>query len=151
MASANRKQQHAYRVSYALDVGSSFDPDMEDLAEWERDLQGKARPAALNQLSLPLAYLTQRPEMPVHDDDDDDVPAEFDDDAFAAYVAEQELLQGLTPEDVFTYSDIDDVPHIDTDVDEKVELAGSCEPARSNWKGKQRAVDLGDGDVEMGG
>lgn len=40
MASVNRKQQYSYRLSYAEDVGSSFDPDMEDVADWESDLKG---------------------------------------------------------------------------------------------------------------
>ena len=40
MASAKRKERHRYRVSYQLDVGSSLDPDMEDVEEWERELIG---------------------------------------------------------------------------------------------------------------
>lgn len=36
----NRKQQHVYRLSYAHDVGSSFDPDVENIADWERELRG---------------------------------------------------------------------------------------------------------------
>jgi hypothetical protein len=40
MQSVERKQQHEYRLSYQQDVGSSFDPDMEDVGQWERDLQG---------------------------------------------------------------------------------------------------------------
>ncbi|KAI0031955.1 hypothetical protein K488DRAFT_86332 [Vararia minispora EC-137] len=39
MQSAKRNQQHQYRLSYQLDVGSSFDPDMEDVGQWERDLE----------------------------------------------------------------------------------------------------------------
>ena len=38
--SAKRKQRHAYRLSYAHDVGSSFDPDMEDPQSWETELNG---------------------------------------------------------------------------------------------------------------
>ncbi|KAI0319452.1 hypothetical protein OF83DRAFT_1110396 [Amylostereum chailletii] len=38
--STQRKREHAYRVSYQHDVGSSFDPDMEDPVEWEQDLRG---------------------------------------------------------------------------------------------------------------
>ncbi|KAF9041527.1 hypothetical protein BJ165DRAFT_1307875, partial [Panaeolus papilionaceus] len=34
----NRSQQHAYQVSYYDEVGSSFDPDLEDIGEWEREL-----------------------------------------------------------------------------------------------------------------
>ena len=38
MESSFRKSQHSYRVSYALEVGSSFDPDLEDVAKWEEEL-----------------------------------------------------------------------------------------------------------------
>ena len=40
MADATRKQTHAYRVSYAQEVGSSFDPDLEDVSSWEQELAG---------------------------------------------------------------------------------------------------------------
>ncbi|KAK0500755.1 hypothetical protein EDD18DRAFT_1279956 [Armillaria luteobubalina] len=35
---ANRQTQHAYKLSYADEVGSSLDPDMEDLGAWEAEL-----------------------------------------------------------------------------------------------------------------
>lgn len=40
VASGKRKEQHAYRVSYQRDVGSSFDPvlvEEADAAEWEHE------------------------------------------------------------------------------------------------------------------
>ncbi|KIK90592.1 hypothetical protein PAXRUDRAFT_831567 [Paxillus rubicundulus Ve08.2h10] len=37
--SANHKKQYAYRVSYSLEVGSSFDPDLEDASVWESELR----------------------------------------------------------------------------------------------------------------
>jgi len=40
MRNAEHRSQHAYRVSYALEVGSSVDPDMEDVAGWENELRG---------------------------------------------------------------------------------------------------------------
>ena len=40
MANASSKQRHSYRVSYSHEVGSSFDPDLEDINEWERELNG---------------------------------------------------------------------------------------------------------------
>lgn len=46
MQSANHKKKHSYRVSYAIEVGSSFDPDMEDASAWECELQGKFVPNA---------------------------------------------------------------------------------------------------------
>lgn len=74
------------------------------------------------------------------EDSTDDVPEDYDDDDIAEYAAEQELLDGLTPEDIFTYSDIDDVPCID--VDEELH-------PQTQDRGKRRALDLDDGDVEM--
>jgi len=32
------KERHAYRRSYYADVGSSFDPDLEDITTWEHEL-----------------------------------------------------------------------------------------------------------------
>jgi len=39
IANERRKTEHAYRLSYELDVGSSVDPDMMDVAEWEEELK----------------------------------------------------------------------------------------------------------------
>lgn len=47
MQNANHKKKHSYRVSYALEVGSSFDPDMEDPTAWESELHGKSKFAGL--------------------------------------------------------------------------------------------------------
>ncbi|KAL5521595.1 hypothetical protein ACEPAF_2343 [Sanghuangporus sanghuang] len=38
IANEKRKRAHAYALSYELDVGSSFDPELEDPASWEEDL-----------------------------------------------------------------------------------------------------------------
>ena len=38
MANATRKERHSYRISYAQEVGSSIDPDLEDVASWEQEL-----------------------------------------------------------------------------------------------------------------
>jgi hypothetical protein len=40
MANASSKERHSYRVSYVHEVGSSFDPDLEDVTEWELELKG---------------------------------------------------------------------------------------------------------------
>ncbi|KAI6138436.1 hypothetical protein EDD17DRAFT_394500 [Pisolithus thermaeus] len=37
--SANHRSEHAYRLSYSLEVGSSFDPDLEDVSAWENELK----------------------------------------------------------------------------------------------------------------
>lgn len=40
MASARHKQHHNFCLSYQLEVGSSVDPDMEDISRWEHELEG---------------------------------------------------------------------------------------------------------------
>ncbi|KAF6756362.1 hypothetical protein DFP72DRAFT_1066717 [Ephemerocybe angulata] len=44
MANHNEKQERAYRISYAREVGSSFDPDLEDVSRWEQELSGAPLP-----------------------------------------------------------------------------------------------------------
>ena len=47
----NRRRDYAYRLSYELDVGSSIDPDMEDIAALEEELLNpstSANPANAN-------------------------------------------------------------------------------------------------------
>ncbi|KAH9171092.1 hypothetical protein EDB89DRAFT_1194602 [Lactarius sanguifluus] len=39
IASASQKHRYSYRLSFQNEVGSSIDPDMEDIAAWERSLQ----------------------------------------------------------------------------------------------------------------
>ena len=40
IASASQKHRYSYRLSFQNEVGSSIDPDLEDIAAWERSLQG---------------------------------------------------------------------------------------------------------------
>jgi len=56
MASARHKQQHNFHLSYQLEVGSSIDPDMEDISRWERELQGLALIAPFVAKRLPLIF-----------------------------------------------------------------------------------------------
>lgn len=56
MASARHKQQHNFHLSYQLEVGSSIDPDMEDISRWERELQGLASITPLVVKLLPLIF-----------------------------------------------------------------------------------------------
>lgn len=44
MASNTRKQAHQFRLSYAHEVGSSLDPDMEDVTRWENEVAGMTWP-----------------------------------------------------------------------------------------------------------
>lgn len=40
MANLKSKEKYSYRVSYAYDVGDSFDPDMENVDEWVNSSPG---------------------------------------------------------------------------------------------------------------
>ncbi|KAI0336868.1 hypothetical protein GY45DRAFT_1315557 [Cubamyces sp. BRFM 1775] len=81
--SAKRKQRHAYRMSYTYDVGSSFDPDIEDIKSWEDDLQ------AFEATSV--------------------TPDDLLDEELEAYAAEADLnLDDLPVDDIFSYSDFED-------------------------------------------
>lgn len=40
MNSSQRRERYSYKLSFADEVGSSFDPDMEDVALWEHELAG---------------------------------------------------------------------------------------------------------------
>lgn len=135
MASAKRKQQHSYRVSYSHEVGSSFDPDMEDPEEWEHELKGSSAlrfsfPSSAENTVL-IKLLT---EDALEEGPDD----EFTEEELAAYAVERELLEGLTEEDIFSYSDIDDLSYLDEE-----------EPHDALSKGKQRARDNADVEMEM--
>ncbi|EED84866.1 predicted protein [Postia placenta Mad-698-R] len=81
IANGRRKQQHQYRLSYAYDVGSSFDPDMEDINEWE---QGPLDPPPIST-----------------------TPEDLDEEELAAYAEEAALLEDLWPEDLYSLSDLD--------------------------------------------
>ncbi|OCH84604.1 hypothetical protein OBBRIDRAFT_798928 [Obba rivulosa] len=102
--SAQRKKTHQYRVEYQWEVGSSFDPDMEDVAEWEAHL------AALEDEQI----LT---------------PEDLEEEEFLAYAEELTAaagdvdLEGLDPDALFSYSDVEDVPP-DTDMEAGEGAAG---------------------------
>jgi len=92
MASAKHKAQHNFRLSYQLSVGSSLDPDMEDIAGWEHELQDH-----------PLSSHSE------------EMPGEFDDDELAAYAEERAVLQDLEDctDEIFSLSDFEDVDDLD--------------------------------------
>ncbi|KAI0777760.1 hypothetical protein BD413DRAFT_519350 [Trametes elegans] len=82
--SAKRKERHAYRVSYACDVGSSFDPDMEDPGSWESELQNSAAVGSVT-------------------------PDDLLDEELEAYAAEADLnLDDLPIDEIFAFSDYED-------------------------------------------
>ncbi|KAI0372034.1 hypothetical protein BV20DRAFT_1120252 [Pilatotrama ljubarskyi] len=90
--SAKRKERHAYRLSYACDVGSSFDPDMEDPQDWESELHASASTSV--------------------------TPDDLLDEELEAYAAEADLnLDDLPIDAIFSVSDFeDDGPDEDVDM-----------------------------------
>ncbi|KAH9835239.1 uncharacterized protein C8Q71DRAFT_908407 [Rhodofomes roseus] len=92
VASGKRKEQHAYRLSYQVDVGSSFDPVLEETAEWEHETVD-----------------------PQHSSN----PYDLEEEELAAYAAEYDLhLEDLNPDEFFTHSDLDDYPFPEEDMTE---------------------------------
>lgn len=59
VSSAKHKERHGYRLSYAFDVGSSFDPDMEDPIAWEEELSGMSFTSCFNHASNLVCHRTQ--------------------------------------------------------------------------------------------
>lgn len=91
IANTTHKRNHSYRLSYSFDVGSSFDPDMEDVDRWESELQ----------------------EMP--NDSYSVTPEDLEQEEIEAYAAEyanfQELSDmGVSIDDFSAWSDIEDTP-----------------------------------------
>ncbi|KAH8993595.1 hypothetical protein EDB86DRAFT_1338044 [Lactarius hatsudake] len=91
IASASQKHRYSYRLSFQNEVGSSIDPDMEDIAAWERSLQGDGSP------------VVYEPDLP---------PSEFDEEEIAERAAEAEEAElwadldlGAGAHDVFSPSD----------------------------------------------
>lgn len=133
MTSIRHKEKHSYRLSYQQDVGSSFDPDMEDMDEWERFLKGlfsSSRPCGFK-IDLKCTIVDEPAVLAPQPDD-------FDEAELAEYAAEHELLEGLDLDEIFSYSDLDDLP-----VYEEPE-----EQTRTLSKGKGRAFDSDD-DMQM--
>ena len=130
MASARRKRQHAYRLSYSQDVGSSFDPDMEDPTAWEDELKGLFTDSSIHILPLTAGL----------DDPLEEIPEDLDDEELAAYAAERELLEGLSEEDIFSYSDLEDFD--EHDVERLLD-------ASSKSKQPPQSLDNTDVDMEM--
>lgn len=83
ITSTNRKQQHSYRLSYSQDVGSSFDPTLEDTKQWEADPEDP------------------RPKP--------DIPDDLDEEELQIYAAVYELhLEDIDPDQLFGVSDTED-------------------------------------------
>ncbi|TFK49495.1 hypothetical protein OE88DRAFT_1809772 [Heliocybe sulcata] len=101
MVSASHKAKHAYRVDYEWEVGSSLDPDMEDVSRWEQELQEEPREEQL-------------------------APPDLEEEELAAYAEEAALwdeLGGL-PDD-FDLSDIEDPAPKSTERTPRTSAVGS--------------------------
>ncbi|KAG2068533.1 hypothetical protein BDR04DRAFT_1232758 [Suillus decipiens] len=102
IANTAHKQNHSYRLSYSYDVGSSFDPDMEDVNRWESELQ----------------------EMPP--DSYSVTPEDLEQEEIEAYAAEYASLQelsdlGVSVDDFSAWSDIEDIPVSSSQMTDKAE------------------------------
>ncbi|XP_006463779.1 hypothetical protein AGABI2DRAFT_187264 [Agaricus bisporus var. bisporus H97] len=93
MLQTDRKIDHQFRLSYAQEVGSSFDPDIEDVNEWENLIQDNRQQNVI-------------PEENIDDFDDDEL------EAYAEECARQAALDewaDIPEEDLFQLpSDLDD-------------------------------------------
>lgn len=103
MDQMDRKIGHIYQLSYAQEVGSSFDPDMEDIEEWERETLGQQSAIVIFSRNLWDSWRQLDPS-----------PADWDDEELEAYAEEcarQAALDDLADipeEELFNLHDIDD-------------------------------------------
>jgi hypothetical protein len=109
MDNTSRKRKHSYRLSYACEVGSSLDPDMEDIGQWEDELRGKRfvmRPFSPASKHGPIFFTGEPPNT-------NTTPHDRDDDELQAYAEEYAAL--LDFEDVnggeWSLSDFEDIDH----------------------------------------
>ena len=105
MANATRKERHSYRVSYAQEVGSSFDPDLEDVTAWEED----CTTTGASTLNEPL---TDKELTPV-DLDDEEIEAYAEEYAQRAALAD---FDDIPEKELFSWSDFEetDEPTLDS-------------------------------------
>ncbi|KZT28166.1 hypothetical protein NEOLEDRAFT_1109676 [Neolentinus lepideus HHB14362 ss-1] len=84
MVSAERKARHTYRFEYQWEVGSSIDPDMEDVSRLEQELRGQPQ--------------------------EEIAPPDLEEEELAAYAEEAALWEDLgeLPDDLFDLSDFEE-------------------------------------------
>ncbi|KAH7882495.1 hypothetical protein F5I97DRAFT_1931698 [Phlebopus sp. FC_14] len=92
--SANHKKRHAFRLSYSLEVGSSFDPDLEDATTWEIELRRDDHATICGV---------------------DEPPDELEEEELLAYAEQCAILADLAElnvsgDDFSTWSDVEDTP-----------------------------------------
>lgn len=101
---------------------------MEDPTAWEDELKGLSTDSSIHVLWL----------MAGSEDSLEEIPEDLDDEELAAYAAERELLEGLSEEDIFSYSDLEDFEehHVEQLLD-------------ASSQGKQPLHSLDNTDVDM--
>ncbi|KDR72740.1 hypothetical protein GALMADRAFT_252956 [Galerina marginata CBS 339.88] len=121
MNNVSRKQTHSYRVSYAQEVGSSFDPDLEDVSSWEQELAASSTIDTRTVSAIPSASATSNNTMEPWSDqghiDAEDIltPVDLDDEELEEYAEEYARRAALAdfedlPEDeLFAWSDGEDL------------------------------------------
>ena len=136
MANASRKEVHSYRISYAQEVGSSIDPDLEDIASWEQELTVTG---VYNNVSVHLkgSHLLQVPKLiffwGVHagsgladattrslQEGEELTPIDLDDEELAAYAEECAALadfDDIPEEELFSWSDFEEPDKHEYDMD----------------------------------
>ncbi|KAG5729888.1 hypothetical protein E4T56_gene1976, partial [Termitomyces sp. T112] len=103
---SNRMARHSYLRSYAKEVGSSFDPDLEDPEEWENELAASGSGRSTFDVS-------EDAEEPVpHDLDDEEIEAYAEECAKRAALAD---FEDLSQEELFSLSDVEELIHTSND------------------------------------
>ena len=104
MTNENRRRDYAYRLSYELDVGSSIDPDMEDIAALEEELLNvptnpstSANPANMNANAQNQSVMLDGGDLPEDWDLDDEELAEMYEEYVREIEADQQQQQPIDP------------------------------------------------------
>ena len=100
----NRRRDHAYRLSYQYEVGSSFDPDMVNLDTGEKlrnNCPSSLRPALLTPLFFLRPAEEQVPDVPQENEVEQEDLADYADE-YVNYVGLEEIADEL-----FEWSDWD--------------------------------------------
>lgn len=111
MQKDKRKRLYNYRLSYEYDVGSSFDPDMEDISTWEAELRQDAPSSTPTAVPSSTPTVTDvEPPDDIEAVDDDELAALYDQYVEAQSKDLPDELDGVT-EDLLNemFSGIDDI------------------------------------------
>lgn len=100
MANAYQKDRHSFKISYAHEVGSSFDPDMENVEEWEHEL------ITADSSSSPASSSRPPEELTPIDLDDEELGAYAEECARRAALAD---FEDIPQEELFSLSDVEEL------------------------------------------